>query len=601
MDNVFNTLFDLNLILDNKFIIEKAEFSGSNPFKNSAGAITGVKLSGLISKEQFKIIKESLGQNKYWKGFVNFTFPWGGEEKSFASFKSTDKKEIYAGFVFFDNEEGINEKKENATSFDTLLTNSNTVFSTIISGDNLKNIFYSDSIKLITGYSQSEILAYEGGIKSIIHNEDLQYVLKVLNRALNDNKINKTSFTYRIVKKDKSITWLKEIISLTRNNYGDVVKLASLTFDITEYKTLEENLKSSVDELKSLEASRIRFINILAHDLRAPFTSILGFAEILLNEPSLPDKDRKEYLTYIYDASQNQLGFTNYLLDWARLKSGTIKMETGRLRASDIVYNEVSNLTGNAVRKNIEIKTDISDDIYILADERLLGQVFSNLINNAIKYSKENSIIEVNGNIYNEKYAEFVVKDFGVGLTQEEKKKIFNLEESFTKEGTKGEKGTGLGLALVKEIILKHNGDIWFFSEENNGTEFHFIIPLASRMVLLVESDESVKSIINSIIKKNFSDIELIYADNGFEALNLLGEFFPVLIILNDKLPMMNGLQFIDSARSIFSGFAVPVIFLGDKKTMENMEKLTNKKSVFFSDIAIQENSLLKILNQLID
>ncbi|HPI39123.1 MAG TPA: hybrid sensor histidine kinase/response regulator, partial [Ignavibacteriaceae bacterium] len=398
-----------------------------------------------------------------------------------------------------------------------------------------------------------------------------------------------------------SITWLKEIISLTRNNYGDVVKLASLTFDITEYKTLEENLKSSVDELKSLEASRIRFINILAHDLRAPFTSILGFAEILLNEPSLPDKDRKEYLTYIYDASQNQLGFTNYLLDWARLKSGTIKMETGRLRASDIVYNEVSNLTGNAVRKNIEIKTDISDDIYILADERLLGQVFSNLINNAIKYSKENSIIEVNGNIYNEKYAEFVVKDFGVGLTQEEKKKIFNLEESFTKEGTKGEKGTGLGLALVKEIILKHNGDIWFFSEENNGTEFHFIIPLASRMVLLVESDESVKSIINSIIKKNFSDIELIYADNGFEALNLLGEFFPVLIILNDKLPMMNGLQFIDSARSIFSGFAVPVIFLGDKKTMENMEKLTNKKSVFFSDIAIQENSLLKILNQLID
>lgn len=183
----------------------------------------------------------------------------------------------------------------------------------------------------------------------------------------------------------------------------------------------------------------------------------------------------------------------NYLLDWSRLQTGGIRIEPQRLHAQTLVFNCISSLTGNAIRKNLDIKVFIKDSLYIQADERMLTQVITNIISNAIKFSTEGKTIEVSADTFNESFVEFIVKDEGIGISDSNKIKLFKIEKMFSTEGTKGEKGTGLGLSLVKEIIDKHNGSIWFYTELDKGSEFHFTIPSSPNTILLVENNSIEK------------------------------------------------------------------------------------------------------------
>lgn len=317
-----------------------------------------------------------------------------------------------------------------------------------------------------------------------------------------------------------------------------------------------------LENYKQLNSSKDRFISMLSHDLRAPFTSILGFSEILINEPNLSYDERLEYLNYINDSSQNQLQLVNYLLDWSRLQTGRIRIEPQRLHAQTIVFNCISSLTGNAIRKNLEIKVHIKDSLYVQADERLLTQVITNIISNAIKFSTEGKTVEVSSDTFNEKFVEFIVKDEGTGISDVNKSKLFKIEKMFSTEGTKGEKGTGLGLSLVKEIIEKHNGNIWFYSEPGLGSEFHFTIPSSPNTILLVENDHRERKLYENILKENFPTFQVIGVKNGYEALSHFLSQLPSLIITDYELPLMNGTQFIQSVRKEDKGSRIPIIAL---------------------------------------
>ncbi|HEX2866209.1 MAG TPA: ATP-binding protein [Ignavibacteriales bacterium] len=435
------------------------------------------------------------------------------------------------------------------------------------------DVFYTESIRKITGYTAEEVMNMPGRGLSLIHAGDAFQIRKKLTDFEQDPSQKSINLQYRIIAKSGETIWVKESITVERDINGNVRRRDGIVFNVTELKNTEEALRESQEKLLELNAAKDRFISIISHDLRAPFTSILGFAEILLFETNLSEIEKHEYLNYIYESSQNQLQLVNYLLDWSRLQTGSVKFVPQRLKAISLVYNCVSSLTGNAIRKNIDIKINVPETVSIQADEKLITQALTNLLSNAIKFTEENKKIEITVGHFKKGFIEFTVKDEGVGISEANKRKIFRFDQKFSSEGTKGEKGSGLGLTLVREIVEKHGGDIWFYSELGKGSEFHFIISEAPNVVILVEDDPNVRTLWVKLVKKTLPDFEIIETSNGYEAISIIQDKVPSLVVTDHNMPLMNGIQLIESMRKRDESKKIPVIVVAGALTDELKER----------------------------
>lgn len=435
---------------------------------------------------------------------------------------------------------------------------------------------YSDSFIKFSGYSENEIEQLQDGIYSLIYKDDIP---KVKEKIENNTQLGSDfQQIYRLVKKDENISWLLENISFEQDSNGRIKKTQSLAFDITATKNEAQNCEEIINNLTEMNSIKDKFISIVSHDLRAPFTTLLGFTEILLNEQELPNEERDEYLSYIYDASKSQLQMINYLVEWSRLQTGRTKIEPCRLNVKDIVSNCVSTLTGAAIRKDIEITTTIPRDLYINADDRLITQAITNLISNAIKFSESGKSIQISSNKFKEGRIEIVVKDAGIGIAEENQPKLFKIDFKYSIPGTKGEKGTGLGLALVKEIIEKHEGDIWFYSKLNEGSEFHLTIPEAKNIILLVDDNERQRTELRKSIEHSLNEFLVVEANNGYKAFNIAQEKIPSLIVINHDMPLMDGIQFIETIKGKNTLKNIPIIVKTGQIDEDTLKKYTSLK-----------------------
>lgn len=424
---------------------------------------------------------------------------------------------------------------------------------------------FSDSIEQVTGYSATEVTNMPGKLFSIIYKDDLEETKKEYSEFINDEKRSCYELIYRIKKKNDEIIWLRESYALSRDKEGHVIECDTIASDVTDLIKDEQSMRESIQKLNDILNEKDKFINIISHDLRAPFTSLLGFSEILINEPGLPHEERMEYLEYIHDSSRMQLQFINHLLDWSRLQTGKIKVEPKRMPLKDVVSNCVSLATHDAIRKNLEIKVNVSDNLYVNAEERLLGEAISNLLNNAIKFSSDEKNIYVSANRFKEGFVEVIIKDEGIGISEENQSKLFRIDQKYIAKGTKGEKGCGMGLNLVKEIISKHNGEVWFYSEVDKGSEFHFTIPEAKSVILVVEDDVELRYLYKSILDKAMNNYKIVEANNGYEAMTQIFNQMPSLVITDHDMPMMSGIQLVEAIRKKDKRNRVPIIVISAK------------------------------------
>jgi len=431
------------------------------------------------------------------------------------------------------------------------------------------SFLHIENVLEITGYSASDIQKLKNGWKSLIFEEDLAYYKKENDEFENDSIKDLLELEYRISNRDGNTINLLEKIQLTRDSEGKILKRSGVIIDITHYKKETEIFKTKAEQLSLLNSAKDNFISILSHDLRAPFTSILGFSEIILNETSLPDKDKAEYVKFIYESSNNQLQLVNHLFDWSQIQTGRVKFEIQRLHAQSIAYNCVSYLTGLAMRKNVNINVRIPESFHIDADERLVSKVFTNLISNAVKYSFEDGVVEISGNVYNNDLIEFVIKDKGTGISEQNRERIFNIARLFSIEGTKGEKGSGLGLTLSKQIVEKHGGNLWFYSTEGKGSEFHFTLPAATSYILLVIDDKQEQNEVEKTIAEEYPNLQILKSENAFEAMEIISAKSPSLIIIEHNLPLMDGLQLISSVREKHKQMKIPFIVFIDSDSEE--------------------------------
>jgi PAS domain S-box-containing protein len=429
--------------------------------------------------------------------------------------------------------------------------------------DKLRPIFYTAGVQKITGYSQADLIQDQRLFFKIIHPDDLHVVKQKIKDILKSRIKNSTEIEFRILNKYGNIVWVRNKINIIRDDQGSVKKLYGIVSDISIRKKAEEDLKRSKESLVKLNETKDRFLSIVSHDLRTPFSSILGFTELLLNDDSLTDKERKEYIKFIRESSNSMLALVNSLLDWNRLQSGRIQFEPKKTYIHSIIENSINSLAGAALRKRIVIKSTVSKEIQIFVDENLIFQVFNNLISNAIKFTNTNGTISISVKPSEQlRFLEFSIQDTGVGIKADDLKKLFSVDSKFTKDGTSGEKGSGMGLTIVNDIIQKHGGSIWVESEPGKGSNFKFTLPIASAVILLVDDNKTDRLLYSKILKNITPDYNVEIASNGKEAMEKIIKSPPALVITDHNMPGMNGIQLVQEIQKLEVKSKPPIIIL---------------------------------------
>ncbi len=466
-----------------------------------------------------------------------------------------------------------------------------------------KPVFYTNSVKKVTGYTQAEMLNDIKFLLKIIHPDDLAYVKENLKTLSKSRTKMSAELEFRIINKQGNVVWVRNKLNITRDIKGDAQKVYGLVSDITLRKKAEEDLTKSTQNLLKLNETKDRFITIVSHDLRTPFSSILGFTDLLLNDDTLTEAERNQYVKYIKESSEAMLQLVNSLLDWTRLQTGRIRFEPERITAYEIILRSIHSLEGTALQKKITLTSTVPENIFVYVDRSLIGQVFNNLISNAIKFTNENGSITITASPSSlSRFYEFSVKDTGVGIAPGDAKKLFGLDTKFTTEGTAGEKGTGLGLSLVKEIIEKHGGTIRVESEPGVGTNFIFTLPVGAANILLVDENPTDRILYSKILKHITPDYEIETAVNGREALNKIFSSTYALIITEHKMQVMGGYELVLELKKTDMKIKPPVIILSnsiDRQITEEYHEI-GVKQVFQKpvNLSIFKQAVEKSLRQ---
>ena len=242
-----------------------------------------------------------------------------------------------------------------------------------------------------------------------------------------------------------------------------------------------EELKIQHDKLSMANATKDKLFSILAHDLRSPFNTLLGFSDLLLRNIREYTVEKSEFqVQLINESARSTFYLLENLLQWSRSQGGMMDFYPTEIDLLSILATELSVLDKQAFRKGIRLEMIVvGEKRLICADENMIASVIRNLISNAIKYSYKESVITVVVE-FEEKQLIFSVKDNGDGVSQEVQSKLFKVNELNSKRGTSGEKGTGLGLLLCSDFIAKHKGNIWVESNLEKGSVFLFSLPYKS-------------------------------------------------------------------------------------------------------------------------
>jgi PAS domain S-box-containing protein len=335
-------------------------------------------------------------------------------------------------------------------------------------------VFNNNKIEML-GYTEEEFgskVHYEK-FMDLVHPDDYDKAMQAMRDHLTGTaEIYETE--YRIRMKNGDYKWYYDRGSITE--YDDdkqPLMIKGIVFDNSTRKKYEEALIKSESELRNANAAKDRFFSIIAHDLKSPFTSLIGLTELLHNHFHKYDNNKRlDLIKKILDTSDNTYQLLSDLLDWSRAEADNIQINLKELELNHLIDNVLTTVLPAAKRKNIDIKNQIKPETIILADENLTQTVFRNIISNAVKFTPENGRVLI-GALEKHDIVEAFVNDNGVGIPFEAMDKLFQISYKYQTLGTNKESGTGLGLIVSHEFMEKNQGKIHVESQVNQGTTFY--------------------------------------------------------------------------------------------------------------------------------
>jgi PAS domain S-box-containing protein len=333
----------------------------------------------------------------------------------------------------------------------------------------------------IFGYTEPQHeWSYEISIKHMLP-EYHQLVRDAVAKAIEAGELY---YEARIAWPDGSTHWIAPKGRVLYDKQGKPIRMIGVVSDITERKEFEKILKENEARLRELNETKDKFFSIIAHDLKSPFTSILGFSE-LMNEKIKTGKyeELNNYAMMIHRSSRHAMELLSNLFEWSRLQTSTMEFKPRELDLVTII-NEVKELFSYAAwHKSVLINTHAPDECKIMADKHMISSVLRNLISNALKFSHPESEIVISvtrtpGEV------KISVNDNGIGMDRNDIAKLFRLDVNYSTKGTTGEEGSGLGLLLTKDFISRHSGKLFVESEKGKGSTFTFTIPTDEEFII---------------------------------------------------------------------------------------------------------------------
>ena len=240
----------------------------------------------------------------------------------------------------------------------------------------------------------------------------------------------------------------------------------------------EQALSESKIKLQQLNDDKDIFISILSHDLRSPFNNLLGFSELLNQDIRNYSSDEiEEIAKNINRVARNTYNLLEDILLWVQSQQGSIIFNPQKVNINEICKEILVILNPSACVKNIIINNNTPEGFIVVADINMLKTILRNLVSNAIKFTNNEGIININAE-QDSKNVTISVSDNGIGIPAENIPKLFDISQLHTTKGTAKESGTGFGLLLCKQFVEKHDGRLWVNSEYGKGSEFKFTLPM---------------------------------------------------------------------------------------------------------------------------
>lgn len=258
-----------------------------------------------------------------------------------------------------------------------------------------------------------------------------------------------------------------------------------------ELVKVSEQLSESETQLKELIKEKDKFYSIIAHDIKSPFTGLIGLSTIMREGFETLDKEKlKKYQIQIDDLIKNQYKLIENLLDWSRLQSGKLKCNITGVNLLHSVNYVCGLIYQNAENKSVALLNHVTQELYVRADERMLNSILENILSNAIKFTRRGGCVTINSFKENSMIA-IEVQDSGIGIDPVALENIFRIDISHSTPGTDLERGTGLGLIICKEMVDKQNGTIKILSEPGKGTKVSIMLHDGKDFKNFADKDET--------------------------------------------------------------------------------------------------------------